>query len=562
MDAVSEAKLDGGVLALLPDSKPKLRGGIESSQLFPVNPTSNGYTGLTGSSSIIFDVNSTSADMIDLSRSFVQTEFFIQVQKNGAWGEVLDTDRVALKNAAAALMWNRVNVRVNGTEVNDQAHNESGWGPAAAHFFDKITTKDYGFGQFSRSRVWTADAPNSGNAGDIELGVMNAGATNSVCGFSGSAAGGSAELEGYAFSDEPLQPRDANGAIIDGNRFNWNFNGENETRPCNAAKWALHQHLCHGSATQPSMLVYQPACSLFKQKTPLPAGSRVRVELFKNPVQMWVLSEAITANAAATSITAVRVNYVRSRFWVHRIRPSPDMLSITKEFIEKTPYRFNFIARRCFSDSIAAGESEYRQANILQGPMPSRCWVFLSRGLLSTTASENLRVSPWAMSPKSYVSGVDANGGAGPDHAWANISEISECYIRVGTQQFPLDSYKRTVDERAESFRAYAVYCQAAGKDIVGELQPCLSYQAFYGNYLAFCIDMQGDPENPIASSVMAATSALASTSGLELYLKFTGAVTDPGAEFVSPGMRVAIVAEGPATVQINLQGGVSKLGY
>lgn len=196
------------------------------------------------------------------------------------------------------------------------------------------------------------------------------------------------------------------------------------------------------------------------------------------------------------------------------------------------------MARRLFTDTLPAGLTQYRKGSILQAPISSRVYIFLSRRLLHTNDTDTVRISPWAMSPKSCISSTAAVAGTVP-FTLSQTPDVQALYIRVESQQYPQEAFRSTVDRRAESFRAYQAYVQAARKALVaGSEQPCLSYQAFLGDYLFYTISLQADPSNEIAGSVTAATSALASTAVMKIVLHFKSPVAAPAPNYGQPNQR------------------------
>lgn len=558
------AQPSAGTLAMFPSKGAAFRGGIDASVLTPVDPTSTAYKGVAGASSITFEVASSGNEMIDLSECFFETQVVVQRLRQGGggnYGAPTTGDRISLKNAAASLMWSRCEVRVNGTSVADQLHNTANWGPGAASWFDKVMNKSAPYGAFSQAKALLVSPPNTGNADEARIGEMGATADSAVVGYTGSQCGGSAQLEGFAFADAPAQARNAAGDL-DGNfAMNIVTAGENDTRPAAAAKTALNQPLLLSRTEDPTTLIYKPALSLFQQPVYLPPGTRVSVTLFKNPDHMFIQSDIIEANTVATSLVGLRANYQLCRMWVKRIQPSEPNLSLVKSYLEAAPYEYQFVARRAWSDSIAAGAS-YRAGGILQGPMPSVVFVFFSRGLVSSSLSHNARCSPWAMSPSSLVAGNDAAAGAGPSYASLGIPQVKELYLRVGGQQFPREPIRMENSIRADGFRAYAMYLDAARKGMFGKEQAVLSMTQFLDNYLFFVIPMAADPLDPIAGSISSSTASLASSSGIEIVVQFTAAVADPEGVHAMPSLRIAAIAESPASVIINGQGGVSRVGF
>lgn len=568
MDPVASAQVDTGFLGMYPQDPPHYRGGIEASTISPINPTSTAYKGTAGSSSITFEVASSGNEMIDLSECYFETQFLVQRNLHGGdggdhWGPCVDGDRVGLKNAASALMWSRVEVRLNGTTVSDSIHNTANWGPGTASFFDRVLNKNAPYGQHNQSKAFIAAASNTGNNAYTQPGQnVSADHINNVIGYTGSAAGGTSILEGYAFADAPQPPRDAAGAEIGDLRTDWVACGENDTRPGSSAKVALNLPCLSSIDTNPTVLIYKPAMSLFDQPTLLPPGSRLSITLFKNPAAMFLQSDIISANHVNSSITDVQANYQLCRMWVKRVQPNTKALSLVKQYLERVPYRFSFIARRAWSDVVTPDVIEYRAGSILAGPLPAFVHVFLSRGLLSTTTQQNARCSPWAMSPESQIAGIDAKSGVGPEIATAYLPQVQELYIRAGGQQWPRDSFKADVGVRGSGMRAYNAYLEAAKKSMFGPDQPVLSYSQFVGNYLFFAIPLVADPANATAGSISASTAALASSSGLEIYVKFAKKTAKDDVLVGAAPLRIAAVAESPASIMVNAQGGVSRVGF
>lgn len=81
--SVAGSQIDQSLLALLPAGPTRMRGGIESEGLFPVNATSEAYAGLPGAASMVFDITSTANKMIDLSHSFVETQYYVEANVKG-----------------------------------------------------------------------------------------------------------------------------------------------------------------------------------------------------------------------------------------------------------------------------------------------------------------------------------------------------------------------------------------------------------------------------------------------------------------------------------------------
>ena len=76
-----------------------------------------------------------------------------------------------------------------------------------------------------------------------------------------------------------------------------------------------------------------------------------------------------------------------------------------------------------------------------------------------------------------------------------------------------------------------------------------------------YTFDLNNDPWDPIATTIGDAASATASTTGLELFLQFSGAVIGPTAAGGAPALRAVVVGESPGTISLSAAGGVSKLG-
>ena len=567
--APTEILMDRTVLRLTPQEEPAQRGGIVAEPLVPFNATSEAYAGQPGANSVVFEVRAPADTMIDLSRSFVETQFFVELEHEaapGVWNAPVATERCGLKNGASALMWNRVNLRVNDSDVSDGCHEEAGPGPAVASFFDVMENKNSPFGTYSRGKVWQPEdpTPNAANASYGSVSAITPAPAISTAivlmtGLVGSDSGQASQLGGWAFASQPFDTR----ASDDAATVNSGAHGENEVKTMSSERFSQLLPILGNTAADPASLLYKPAMSLFTQPTPLPMGSKVRLELFKNDVENFVQSEFTTANGAGQNIRDMRVTYVRCRFWVSMIQLQPVAINYISEYLASAPYTYNFIVRRMFSDTLAVGTSNYQKGGILQGPMPSRLYLFMSRGLYPTTVSNGARCSPWAMSSKSWISAHDAGGGNDTRYATLNMPEIAELYVRVGSQQYPREPYRSTVGGRADSFRAYMTYVQAARKSLIaGDNQPVLSYSAFMGNYTFYTIDLLADPSNGIATTVSSATSALASTSGLEVYIQLKAAVAATGANYDSDDVRLCIVSESAGSLEISGTGGVTKLGY
>jgi hypothetical protein len=234
---------------------------------------------------------------------------------------------------------------------------------------------------------------------------------------------------------------------------------------------------------------------------------------------------------------------------------------LIREYLLAKPYQYSFITRRVQSYTIAAGQSSFSRGGILQGPMPSRVWVFLSRGFYADTAANMYRCSPWAASPQSLV----ANNAAG-NYASLEIPLITQAYVRIGARQFPLvypyQASGTATLPRTDSWRAYQEFMRATNRSIFGANAPLISYEQFEGNYLFYTFSILPDPDDPIATTLGDTTSALASTSGLDLFLQFSANVANPTAPNAAPALRVVICAESPGSVEVSAQGGVSKYGF
>lgn len=557
MPAAKENRI---LMALFPGEGRTYRGGIQELTEVYVSPTSDAYTGANGSQTITFIITSTDTEMIIPSLCHFETQVAVQVSAYAdpvgaaALRAINTEDRVLLRNFASSCQWRSCDVQLNSISVSDQCHlDQTGVSPAIASYFHTHQTHDtpYGSSSWSRAVVPGVRLSSAAVQAATAIGVddMAANATSSLVGACG---GDTAPLEGVSFAQPPILGTVANACLS---------MGENGSRPQAGGAWSRHYPLVASSAANPTTLIYQPCTTIFQSPTPLLPGSKLTVTLTKNDPSMWFQCAAIAAQTA-NEVAAVSVNYIRCRFWVTKISLIPSLQAAVREYALSKPYTYDAIVRRVQSFTIPVGAESFSVGGVLQGPQISRGYVFLSRGCAVDTAATNYRTSPWAMSPSSLLEGNDV--GIGNTTSLA-IPLVTNAWIRVGSRQYPLIfSYQASgaaTVPQVDNWRAYKAFIRSCGRALKGGPSPLISIYQFCGDYLVYTFDLNNDPWDPIATTIGDAASATASTTGLELFLQFSGAVIGPTAAGGAPALRAVVVGESPGTISLSAAGGVSKLG-
>ncbi len=494
-----------------------------------------GYTGVANTQPITFEVQNTLTDAIDLTRSYIATQFIVRRVVNATDGPVTADSAFTLSNNAGARMFSRVSIYLNDVQVADEALQSEGFNHWVS-WVDQITEKAAPYGQNAGLRFLT-QTNLSGSATEAfpELGfVPVVDSTVPTDLPTAMATGGALALhlnKERKFSNEveiTHSESDMRGFSLARPTANAVGNmGENDYVTRLSPGAASRQRQIVGGAT--ATLIFHPPAALFRQNKMLPPGCRLRIELTKAPTDALFQYRKVASDA--TAFASANINYVQSRLMLRRVQFDPIIQQKLKMSLDgPVPYSIPLWLARAARFATGTGTNTFQRTGILSGPAAEVVYIAVSRDYSGT----NPLFSPYATAAGClhYTGAVTAEdvGAAGAGRVYtvpavtgdANPT-IQEIYVKVGGKQYPQESIRLTNASGADIFQAYQNYLDAAGVEIVGGAkQPVLSFTQFKTNYTIYPISLRGDGSYHFTGSLARADANASNVGGLEVYIRFS----------------------------------------
>jgi len=540
--ASSSVKPDPQLTRLLGNSSVTTIEGIDDSYYQTVRAV-DGYTGVDNTQPIVFDIQNTLNDAIDLSSSYIITQISVQMTNGaGATANVVEDSPVCLAQNAAAKMFSRCSIYLNDVQVADECllnDNFLHW----SSWLDQITDKSAPYGQNHAYRMLTPYV-----AGEN----AQAQANNAALPDPNDIAGAQAQIQAL-FNNEIEQEHSESSlrgfSLARISRGQAGNLGENDFLTRLSPSAAARQRQLIAGAQVPLIFV-PPAAIWGKTGKFLPPGSKLRIELTKASNDSIMTYKKATGSNT-TAYTAAVVNYVQSRLMLRRVRPDKQMLDLLRaSWLAGAKFKIPMWLTRAARFSTPSTTNVFQRTGVLSGPAAEIVYVIISRNY----AGNNAMYSPYATAPGTDIyTATNANPSV-LTAAALPMPSVAELYVKVAGKMYPEEGYRFTdTASNSDLFEAYQAYLRSCGTSPLGGKEPVLSWYGFKKNYTIFPISLRPNGSFHFTGDLQSAETNAANTGGLEVYVRFAA----------NPAVAVDVIVISKHTGYLALSGtgGVDRLG-